>query len=254
MPNSAIVPNPQQFPETPQEYIKYLLKMRGISVQKMCDDLYPALSKSTVDKWLSFQTTETSFSNVKAMVKYLGGSLDYLAQIEASAQPEPAPAPAVPEEAKKAFSSHPSMELANFLVESYEKEIRRNAEHHQQEIQRVTDVHERYLSDVVSLVETGRQALITQHNSTVKHMQESCDSAIAHTKALCDSIVQQKQEHLDSFKAGRNVWRTLALFAIGAVTVLAVWLVWEFSNLDLGLTGHLLRQAGLISMAGPGGV
>lgn len=253
MPNTAIVPNPPQMPSSPQEYVKYLLKMRGYTVQRLCDET--GLVKSTMDKWLAYQTQDTSYTNVQTAVKKLGGSLNYLAQIEESEpDPAPSPAPAVPEEAKNAFFNQPSMELANFLVDSYEKEIRRNSEHHQLEIKRVIDVHERYLADVVSLVETGRQALIAQHTSTVKHMQESCESSITHTKALCDSIVQQKQEHLESFESGRNVWRTLALFAIGAVTVLAVWLVWEFSNLDLGLTGHLLRQAGLISMAGPGGV
>lgn len=226
--------------------------MRGISVQKMCDELYPALSKSTVDKWLSFQTTETSFSNVKAMVKYLGGSLDYLAQIEASAQPEPAPAPAVPEEAKKSFSSHPSMELANFLVESYEKEIRRNAEHHQQEIQRVTAVHEKYLADVTSLVETGRQALITQHAAAIQHTKDMNHSTIAHVRELCDAAVLEKQKHLESFKGGRDFWRGCAVVLAGVVLAMAIWLVWEFSNLDLGLTGYLLREAGLISMAGGG--
>lgn len=251
MPNSAIAPNPPQFPETPQEYIKYLLKIRGISVQKMCDDLYPTLSKSTVDKWLSFQTTETSFSNVKVMVKYLGGSLDYLAQIENASGAQP-PAGSVPKEAKEAFSNHPSMELANFLVESYEKEILRISDHHQQEIERVASVHEKYLADVVSLVETGRQALITQHTSTVQHMTATCENSISHIKELCDGIVKEKHDHLKSFEKGRNFWRGCAVFLGGVVIGMSIWLVWEFSNLDLGLTGYLLRQSGIISKIGGG--
>lgn len=251
MPNSAIIPNPPQFPQSPQEYVKYLLKMNGVTVQKMCDDLYPALSKSTVDKWLSFQTTETSFSNVKTMVKYLRGSLDYLAQIEFASESH-TPAASVPKEAKEAFSNHPSMELANFLVDSYEKEIRRNAEHYQQEIQRVTAVHEKYHSDVVTLVETGRQALITQHNSTVQHMKATCDNSIAHIKELCDSAVAEKQRHLESFRSGRDFWRAFAVASLGVVLTMAIWLVWEFSNLDLGFTGYLLRQSGIISKIGGG--
>ena len=251
MPNSAIVPNPPQMPSSPQEYVKYLLKMRGYTVQKLCDET--GLVKSTMDKWLAYQTQDTSYTNVQTAVKKLGGSLNYLAQIEESEpDPAPAPAPAVPEEAKKSFSSHPSMELANFLVESYEKEIRRNAEHHQQEIQRVTDVHEKYLADVVSLVETGRQALITQHNSTVQHMTATCDNSISHIKELCDGIVKEKHDHLKSFEKGRDFWRGCAVFLGGVVIGMAIWLVWEFSNLDLGLTGYLLRQSGIISKIGGG--
>ena len=220
MPNSAIAPNPPQFPQTPQEYVKYLLKIRGVTVQKMCDDLYPALSKSTVDKWLSFQTTETSFSNVKTMVKYLGGSLDYLAQIESEAEPLPPP----PED-KKPRADNPSLDR---LVDSYEKEISRITEHHQREITRVME-----------LVETGRQALISQHSA-----------AIAHAKELCNTAIAETQKHLESFKAGRNVWRGTALALAGIILGIAVWLVWEFSNLSSGLTGYLLRQAGLLSLAG----
>lgn len=249
MPNSAIAPPPLQFPATPQDYIKYLLKYRGVTVQKMCEDLYPALSKSTVDKWLSFQTTETSFSNVKAMVKYLGGSLDYLAQIEAasdsasSASSAPAALP-VPADGKKAHDDYPALRL---LVESYEKEIIRTSEQHQQEIGRVSAVHEKYLAHVVELVETGRQALIAQHTATVQHMREACDSAVAHTRELCASAVDEKQQHLNSFRGGRDFWRVCAVVGFGLVIGIVIWLVWEFSNLNLGLTGHLLRQAGLIN-------
>lgn len=238
MPNTAIAPNPPQFPETPQEYIKYLLKIRGISVQKMCDDLYPKLSKSTVDKWLSFQTTETSFSNVKEMVKYLGGSLDYLAQIEAKADSSSAPSVPPPQDEKKIKADYPALAL---LAESYEKEIHRMAEQHQQETQRISSVQEKYLAHVVDLVETGRQALITQHASAIQHIKE-----------LCDSSVKEKQDHLESFRSGRNFWRAFAVAMSGVALLMAVWLIWEFSNLDLGLTGYLLREAGLISMAGGG--
>lgn len=250
MPNSAIVPNPPQMPATPQEYVKYLLKMRGYTVQRLCDET--GLVKSTMDKWLAGQTMDTSYTNVQTAVKKLGGSLNYLAQIENDSEPEPAPP--VAKEAKETFSSNPSMELANFLVESYEKEIRRNAEHHQLEIQRVTAVHEKYLADVTSLVETGRQALITQHAAAIQHTKDMNHSTIAHVRELCDAAVLEKQKHLESFKGGRDFWRGCAVVLAGVVLAMAIWLVWEFSNLDLGLTGYLLREAGLISMAGPGGV
>lgn len=249
MPNSAIAPPPPQFPATPQEYIKYLLKFRGVTVQKMCEDLYPALSKSTVDKWLSFQTTETSFSNVKAMVKYLAGSLDYLAQIEAasdsaSSDSSAPAAPPVPADVKYARDDYPALRL---LVDSYEKEINRTAEQHQQEIGRVSAVHEKYIAHIVDLVETSRQALIAQHNSTVQNMREACDRAISHTRELCASTVEEKQKHLNSFRGGRDFWRVCAVVGFGLVIGIVIWLVWEFSNLDLGLTGYLLRQSGLIN-------
>lgn len=231
MPNSAnSVPNPAQMPESTQEYVKYLLKTRGYSVQKLCDET--GLSKSTMDKFLAGQTYDTSFTNVKKAVKHLGGSLDYLAQIAAE---EDAPAPAKPQDKPRTQD----LSALPFLVESYEKEIDRINANHEKEVQRVSAVHEKYLAHVVELVETGRQALISQHTAAISHAKEICDTAISETR-----------QHLDSFRRGRNVWRGVSLALVVIMFVVAGWLVWEFSNLSTGLTGYLLRQAGLISMAG----
>lgn len=232
MPNSAFVPNPPQMPSSPQEYVKYLLKMRGYTVQKLCDET--GLVKSTMDKWLAGQTMDTSYSNVETAVKKLGGSLDYLAQIESDDKP----APPVPKEAKETFSSPPSKELSNFLVESHEKEIRRISEQHQQEIQRITD-----------LVETDRQALISQHASAIQHTSEMNQNTIATVRELYDAAVMEKQRHLESLRGGRDFWRVLSIIFICACFAIIIWLVWEFSNLARGLTGYLLREAGIISIA-----
>lgn len=237
MPNSAIIAANLQNSQAARDYVKQLLKKRGATVQMMCDET--GLVKSTVDKWLAGQTADTSFGNVRTMLNYLGGSLDVLmsqATPEAAAPPAPASAPA--EKRIPINAEYPALAL---LVESYEKEIHRIGEHHQQEIQRTSAVHEKYLAHVVELVETGRQALITQHAN-----------AILHTKALCETALEEKQHHLLSFKAGRNVWRGVSLVEACVLLGIAVWLVWEFSNLSSGLTGYLLRQAGYI--AGTGGL
>lgn len=235
MPNSAIVSNPPQLPATTQEYVKYLLKMRGWTVQKLCDET--GLSKSTMDKFLAGQTYDTSFTNVKTAVKRLGGSLDYLAEIKAAEAADHAPASVSPPPQEKAIrDDYPALAL---LVESYEKEIERNEARHKEEIQRTSTVQDKYLTHVVELVEAGRQALITQHSSAIQHVKEICDTAVLETN-----------RHLDSFRRGRNVWRAVSLMFVLIVFFVSGWIVWEFSNLSTGLTGYLLRQAGLISMAG----
>lgn len=227
MPNSAIDIQNAQLPTTPREYVKYLLKNRGVSVQKMCDDT--RLSKSTMDKWLAGQTVDTSFGNVVAAVSYLGGSLDHLAKIQSES---PSPAPDPKSNPKNGQEDYPALAL---LVNSYEKEIHRINDQHQLEIQRVESIHSKYLTHVVELVETGRQALITQHTS-----------AIGHFETLTNITINEKQKHLDSFRKGRDVWRTVSFVCFGLLAAALVYVVWELSNLPLGLTGHLLRSAGLM--------
>lgn len=222
-----------QLPRTTQDYVKNLMRLRGVTVQKLCDDT--GLVKSTLDKWFAGQTADTSFSNVKTMVKYLGGSLDQLAQIEASAAPDPAPDP----QEKNILADDPAMAL---LVESYKKEVESNSEQHQMEIDRFSNVHEKYLTHVLQLGEKSRQALIAQHNAAIQHTRDMCDAALA-----------EKQRHLESFKKGRDVWRGVSLVLVILILVISVWMVWEFINLPLGLTGYLLRDAGILSMV-EGGV
>ena len=218
------------------DFIKTLITKRKLvdknfSVQLMCDDLN--LPKSTIDKFLSKQTTDTSWNNVAAMVSYLGGSLDELAGIQRktldaiSAQFEevkplspPAPAPSVP---------IPSDQNAlSILMES-----------HKQEIQRITDQQTTQLDRFRRLIDQGREALIAQHTTESAHMQ-----------AVCQSAIEQIERHRKSFEEGRNSWRLLALVFLCLLVAGAVYLVWEFSNLYGGFTGYLLRQAGLISTAG----
>lgn len=227
MPNSTIAPNPPQFPETPQEYIKYLLKIRGISVQKMCDDLYPKLSKSTVDKWLSFQTTETSFSNVKEMVKYLGGSLDYLAQIEAKADASDAPAAPPPQEEKKIKADYPALAL---LVDNHEKEI-----------QRIEKNHQDWLDRFRRLNEESRSILVDQHKTATDNLIKANDRALL-----------EQEKHLNAAIKGRNWWRGLSLVLIVALLLVVGYAVFEFSSMESGITGYILRKHGIISMAGGG--
>lgn len=215
-----------QIQQTPQEYVRSLMKMRGITVQKMCDDT--GLIKSTLDKWFAGQTADTSFSNVMIMVKYLGGSLDYLAQIVAASHP---PQP----KANYGGAVRVEYPALDRLVESYEKEIARNEANHHRELERLTQSNSKYIDHILALFETGRQALIKQHTS-----------AIEHERALCESSISDMDKHLQSLRGGRNAWRGIALGACSVLLVVIVWLVWEFSNLSSGLTGQLLRNAGMI--------
>lgn len=184
-------------PQHAAQYIKTLLQQSNprITVQKMCDDC-PTLVKSTVDKFLAGQTTDTSWLNVMTMVKYLGGSLDKLAEIQTqSVLPDPPP----PAPAHHAPS--PSMDT-NALLDRFR-----------------------------SLHVDARDALIAQHTVAILHVREQAQA-----------IVDEKKLHLNSMEKGRNFWRTLSCVFMFIVVAAAIWLVWEFSNFDKGLTGYYLRM------------
>ena len=201
------------------EYVKTLLAQSNprISVQKMCDDT--GLPKSTIDKFLAGQTFDTGWNNVMVMVKYLGGSLDTLADIQKKAVQE-AQANPVPQKADNT--------ALTMLVESYKQEIQRIESYHQNTLDRFRRVNEE-----------SRAALIDQHKTEAAHIADKCSE-----------IVKEKVEHFNSMRKGRDFWRTLACCMIAALVLIAVWLVWEFSNFDKGLTGHYLRMILQQSLAG----
>lgn len=226
-------------PQHAADYIKILIQQRkgmdtAFSVQRMCDDLN--LPKSTIDKFLSKQTTDTSWSNVASCVTYLGGSLDELAGIQTRAITEQVTEAVEQTSTKTIRAEYPALAL---LVESYEKEIHRTTEQHALEMQRITSQHEDYLNRFRRLIDNDRQALVEQHASSLSLVRESCNQ-----------LLDEKEKHRHSFEKGRNAWRSTALVAAGILLAAVIWGVWELSNLPLGLTGYLLRQAGLISAAG----
>lgn len=218
-------------PQHASDYIKTLIAKRKLvdknfSVQVMCDDLN--LPKSTIDKFLTKQTSDTGWSNVSAMVVYLDGSLDELAGIQRKAltesyqqivadAPKPAPVPA--------SSDNPAVSLL--------------AEFHKQEIQRITEQQTTQLDRFRRLVDQGREALIAQHTTESAHMQ-----------AMSERALLEMERHRKSFEEGRDAWRKFAIVLMVALVVGVVYVIWEFSNLYGGVTGYLLRQAGLISAAG----
>lgn len=191
-------------PQHAAQYIKTLLQQSNprITVQKMCDDC-PTLVKSTVDKFLAGQTTDTSWSNVMTMVKYLGGSLDKLAEIQTNViLPDPPP-PSVPQK------DHSAGVGTNDLLDRFR-----------------------------ALHVDSRNALVAQHTAAILHVREQAQS-----------IVLEKDKHLKSMEKGRDFWRTLSCILIGVVVLASIWLVWEFSNFEDGLTGHFLRML-IQSMSG----
>lgn len=206
-------------PQHAAQYIKTLLAQSNprISVQKMCDDT--GLLKSTIDKYLAGQTADTGWTNVMTMVKYLGGSLDVLADIQKAAVQEKQAAPA---------AQHADNSALAMLVDSYQKEIQRMETYHNDTLERFRRINEE-----------SRAALIDQHKADSAHIVEKCNE-----------IVRERVEHFNSMKKGRDFWRTLSCFLILALIAIAVWLVWEFSNFDKGLTGHYLRMLLQQSLAG----
>lgn len=134
-------------PQHAAEYIRTLLAQRSprVSVQKMCEDCN--LQKSTIDKFLSRQTFDTGWNNVMTMVKYLGGSLDHLAEICPQVVQEAAPPPASAPVPASAAHSTPSVDAL---------------------LDRFRDMH----TETVS-------ALVSQHSSAISHMHEQCDAVCA---------------------------------------------------------------------------
>lgn len=214
------------------DYIKTLISKRKLvdknfSVQVMCDDLN--LPKSTIDKFLTKQTNDTGWSNVASMVVYLDGSLDELAGIQRKAlnesyqqivadspKPLPVSAPA---------SGDPTVSLI--------------MDFHRQELQRLADQHASQLDRFRRLVDQGREALISQHTTESAHMQ-----------AMSERALLEMERHRKSFEDGRDAWRKIAIVLLFFLVAGVVYITWDFSNLYSGITGYLLRQAGLISAAG----
>lgn len=207
------------------EYIKKLLNQSNprISVQKMCDDTN--LPKSTIDKYLAGQTTDTGWNNVVTMVKYLGGSLDELAQIQVNAVESSTPPPvAAPSAESHRTAEHQALAL---LVKSYVEEI-----------ERINRTHDSILSRFKTRIDDERAALVDQHKAACVHIRE-----------LCDGAMREQGRHLEAAIKGRDFWRTLSCVLIGVLVLAIIYFIWEFSNFDQGLTGHFLRMLTL-SLAG----
>lgn len=198
-------------PQHAAQYIKTLLAQHNprISVQKMCDD--NALPKSTIDKFLAGQTSDTSWFNVMTMVKYLGGSLDQLADIQTTA---------VQNEMKVNPTPAADSTALHMIVESYRQEILRNEANHQDTLERFRRLNLE-----------AREALVDQHKAESSHIREKCED-----------IVEQQKIILDKMEKGRNFWRILSCCLIALLVLVIIWLVWEFANFEDGLTGHFLRM------------
>lgn len=233
-------------PQHARDLIKTLISRRkatdpNFSVQKMCDD--KGLPKSTIDKFLAGQTNDTSWFNVVAMVSYLGGSLDELAGIQREAAMDEAAqqlqqaSPSKPSDPDKSIrAEYPALAL---LVESYEKEIRRNADHHQAELDRTVAQHVDYLERFRRLNKESADSLVAQHTAAYTSLARACQEAL-----------EQQKDHLNSALRGRNVWRYVAIGLIIAfglsVIGLSVYAVWEFSDPYTGFTASMLRRYGIL--------
>lgn len=233
-------------PQHARDLIKTLISRRkatdpNFSVQKMCDD--KGLPKSTIDKFLAGQTNDTSWFNVVAMVSYLGGSLDELAGIQREAAMDEAAQqlqqslPSKPSDPDKSIRAEYSALV--LLVDSYEKEIRRNTDHHQAELDRTVAQHVDYLERFLRLNKENVDSLVAQHTAAYASLARACQEAI-----------DQQKDHLNSALRGRNVWRYVAIGLIIAFGIsiigLSVYAVWEFSDPFSGFTAAMLRRYGIV--------
>lgn len=229
-----------------RDLIKTLISRRkatdpNFSVQKMCDD--KGLPKSTIDKFLAGQTNDTSWFNVVSMVSYLGGSLDELAGIQREASMDESV-----QQIQHASSSNPTdpdksihaeYSVLALLVESFEKEIRSNADHHQAELDRTVAQHVDYLDRFRRLNKESADSLVAQHTAAYSSLASACQKAL-----------DQQKDHLNSALRSCKVWRYVAIGLIIAfglsVIGLSVYAVLELSDPYSGLTSIMLHRYGIL--------
>lgn len=244
-------------PQHGADYIKTLVEKRktedpSFTIAKMCEEC--GTPKSTCDKYLAKQTSDTSWNNVANWVMYLGGSLDVLAGIQAVAVKAEVKEEVMEEvtekvseqvkeeveedvkEAVRLRSQYPALAL---LVESYEKEIKRISDTNDEFATRISNQHEK---DLDRMQEINKDALFSLAEQHCKESQHIVDMANESEKRIF--------KHLRAMEKGRNAWRGLSIALLILLIASAIYAVWEFSNLYAGITGYMLEQSGLISYIG----
>lgn len=244
-------------PQHGADYIKTLVEKRktedpSFTIAKMCEEC--GTPKSTCDKYLAKLTSDTSWNNVAKWVMYLGGSLDVLAGIQAVAVKDEVKEELMEEvtekvseqvkeeveedvkEAVRLRSQYPALVL---LVESYEKEIKRISDTNDAHSNQIAEQHEK---DLDRMQEINKEALFS--------MAEQHSTANQHIIDMSKESEKRISMHLQAMEKGRNAWRGLSITLLFLLVAAAIYAVWEFSNLYVGITGYLLEQSGLISYIG----
>lgn len=103
-----------------------------------------------------------------------------------------------------------------------------NAEH-ERSLDRFKGVHSTYLERL----EQAFKATLTAKNEQIEQMQNDADK-----------VEKAHQEHIKSAIGGRDYWRKTSLMLGIVLLVFLVYVVWEFANIDNGLTGYLFRIVG----------
>lgn len=101
-----------------------------------------------------------------------------------------------------------------------------NAEH-ERSLDRFKNVHTGYLERLSHAFETTLVAKDTQ----IEQMQKDADK-----------VEKAHQEHIKSALMGRDYWRKTSIFLALALLVFLTYVIWEFANIDKGLTGHLFQM------------
>lgn len=100
-----------------------------------------------------------------------------------------------------------------------------NAEH-ERSLDRFKGVHSRYSERL----EQAFKATLVAKNEQIEQMQKDAEKVEkAHT------------EHIKSALMGRDYWRKISLILALMLLGFLIYVVWEFANIDKGLTGYLFR-------------
>lgn len=118
-------------------------------------------------------------------------------------------------------------ELKPSVAQEFEGCIRLVNESHEKSLDRFKGVHATYLDKL-------EQSFRSNLNAKEDQIRQMAKDA--------EKVEKAHQEHIKSAIGGRDYWRRTALVIAGILLLFLGYVVWEFANIESGLTGYLFRM------------
>lgn len=117
-------------------------------------------------------------------------------------------------------------ELKPSAAEEFEACIRVVNAKHESDLDRFKKLHAGYLEKLEASFQSNLQAK---------------DDQIEQMKKDAEKVEQAHVEHIQGAIGGRDYWRRSAIITACVLLLFLVYVVWEFANIESGLTGYLFR-------------
>lgn len=118
-------------------------------------------------------------------------------------------------------------ELKPSVAQEFEGCIRLVNESHEKSLDRFKGVHATYLEKLEQAFSSNLKAKEDQ----IKQMEKDAEK-----------VEKAHQEHIKSAIGGRDYWRKTSIVVAAVLLVFLAYVVWEFANIESGLTGYLFRM------------